>query len=128
MRDLFRRNGGRSRLTWRRLAVLLEALPGDGCYKTAVRDDIDDETLAELAQQPRKGHGRLSRTDLLLLDLIDLTGILCYAMRAFDKPPEPRARPGIVKRGRRKADPATLATIRAIAEEHARLHGYDLPS
>jgi hypothetical protein len=106
---------------------MLDALPGDGCYKTAVRDDIDDETLAELASKPRAGHGKWSHTDLLLADLIDRVGVLCYALRAYEKPPDPCRRPGVAPRGRRKADPQTLATIRAIAEEHARLHGYDLP-
>lgn len=115
-------------MTWRRLRSLLDALPGDGVYKTAVRDDIDDETLAELAGKPRAGHGRWSHTDLLLADAIDRLGVICYALRAYEKPPEPYRRPGTVPRGRRKADPTTLATIRAIAEEHARLHGYDLPS
>ena len=96
-------------------------------YKTAVRDDIDDETLAELARKPRKGHGRWSHTDLLLADLIDRVGVVCYALRAYEKPPDPYRRPGTTKPGRRKADPTTMSTIRAIAEEHARLHGYDLP-
>ncbi len=81
-----------------------------------------------MAARPREGHGRWSHLELLVSDLIDLTGILCYAMGAFKERPEPVRRPGIAPRRRRKADPQTLATIRAIAEEHARLHGYDLPT
>lgn len=125
LRDLLRPNGGASRLTWRRLSMILDALPGDSLYKTAVRDSIDEHALADLAKKPRVGFGRWSHTDLLLADIIDRLGVLCYAMRAYEQVPAPYRRPGVTS-GRRKADPQTMATIKAIAEEHARLHGYDL--
>jgi hypothetical protein len=112
-------------LTWRRLDVLLDALPGEGQYKTAVRDDLDEDTLRDLIDQPRSGHGKWSHTDLLLADIIDRLGHLGYGLKVYEKVPEPYNRPGIFKRKYRR-DPRVVAQLRAIAEEHARLHGYDL--
>jgi hypothetical protein len=125
LRDLFRPHGGASRLTFRRLDVLLDALPGEGLYKTAVRDDLDEDVLREIAERPRAGHGRWSHTDLLLADIIDRLGHLGYGLKVYEQVPEPYARPGVFKR-RHRRDPRVLAQLRAIAEEHARLHGYDV--
>lgn len=116
LRDLFRPGGGGSHLTWRRLDVLLDALPGDGAYKTALRDSLDDEELAELSKRPRDGHGRWSHTDLLLADIIDRLGHLGYAMRVYPKPPEPYTRPGVVRR--RKLTPKGLAYLQALIDNH----------
>ncbi|MGI5247768.1 hypothetical protein [Dactylosporangium sp. CA-139066] len=115
-----------SRLTPRRLDVLLDALPGDSLYKTAVRDAISDDDLAELAATPPKGHGRWSHTDLLLAEVVDRLGVVAWALHAYEKPPEPYHRPGIVRRRRGRSNPAIKAQIEAIAREHAELHGYSL--
>lgn len=106
--------------------MLLDALPGDSLYKTAVRDSIDDDDLVRLAAAPTVGHGRWSHTDLLLADIIDRLGHLGYALRAYEKPPEAYRRPGIVARRRRQTNDAVKAMVRAIALEHAELHGYSL--
>lgn len=125
LRDLFRRNGGASRLTWRRLGVILEGLPGESLYKTALANSLGDETLAEMAKSPAEGHGRWSHNDLLLAYIIDMLGLIAYGLHVFEKPPQPYRRPGILPKVRRR-DPAITAAIRAIALEHAQLHGYDL--
>lgn len=116
LRDLFRPGGGASRLTWRRLNVLLDALPGDGLYKTAVRDSFDDEELVEMSRQARQGHGRWTHTDLLLADIIDRLGHLGYALRVYEKPPPPYSRPGVV--GRRKLSTAGRAYLQALIDNN----------
>jgi hypothetical protein len=50
--DLFRAG---TRLTWRRLGVLIEHLPPESATKTALRDELDDGTLSRLASAPRQG-------------------------------------------------------------------------
>jgi hypothetical protein len=80
---------------------------------------------------PRDGHGRWSHTDLLIATVIDLLKWQLYATYAVHggkpKQPEPLARPGVkATRTRRGTSPAAKAALRAIAEEHARLHGYSL--
>ena len=120
-----RPGGGQSRLTPRLLNVILDGLPGDSLYKTAVANSFGDEALAEMAQHEPDGHGRWSHTDLLLAHLIDLTGVIAYGQGVFKDPPPPYRRPGILPR-RRRRDPAITAEIRRIALEHAELHGYSL--
>jgi hypothetical protein len=115
LRDLFRPGGGTSHLTWRRLDVLLDALPGDGAYKTALRDSLDDDELAELSTRPRDGYGRWSHTDLLLADVIDRLGHLGYALRAYSKVPAPYSRPGV---RRRKLSRKGLAYLQSLVDNH----------
>lgn len=112
-------------MTWRRLDVLLDALPGESLYKTALSNSLGDDMLADMAKQAPDGHGRWSHTDLLLAYMIDLLGLVAYGLRVFEKPPEPYRRPGIMPKTR-KRDPAITAAIAAIAREHAELHGYSL--
>lgn len=87
-------------MTWRRLGVLLDGLPGESLYKTAVRDALGDEKLAELAKKPRDGHGPWSHTDLLLASIVDRLGELTYVVMAIagnkPKPPKPVPRPGVI--------------------------------
>lgn len=107
--------------------MLLDALPGDGRYKTALRDDsFSDDELAELAARPREGHGSWSHLELLVAELIDRVGLVAYGLRVWEKPPERLPRPGVVPVGRRRIDPVAKARLRAIAQEHADLHGYTL--
>jgi hypothetical protein len=128
LRDLFRPGGGASRLTWRAFSVRLDALPGDSLYKTAVRDSLTVWELADLVKQRRaekrwSGFGRMSNTDLLLARLVDLFGIVASGHQ-LASPPDPYPVPGVVPRGMH--DPRVKAALRAIAEEHAALHGYEL--
>lgn len=118
-----------SRLTHRRLAALIEQLPGESAYKTAVRDSLSDEDLAELARKPRDKHGPWSHEALLLAAAIDRIELLRRDLVAVNgaKPSsdfEPVPRPGIRRPRRRAANPAAAAYIRRLAQQHAELHGY----
>ncbi|GAA2636917.1 hypothetical protein GCM10010399_82560 [Dactylosporangium fulvum] len=124
---MLRKGGGTSRLTLRRLDVLLDSLPGESLYKTAIRNALSDDDLVEMAATPPTSHGTWSHTDLLLAEAIDRLGVVAWALHAYEKPPEPYHRPGII-RGRRRArsNPAVKAMIEAIAREHAELHSYTI--
>lgn len=123
LRDFFRPGYGTSRLTPRRLLVLLDALPGDSNYKTALLNELDDEELAELSKGERKGHTNWSHTDLLLAVVIDRLGVIASG-RTYEALPEPYPRPGIVSR--KQSNSKARDILRAIAQEHANLHGYEL--
>jgi hypothetical protein len=93
--DLFRAG---TRLTWRRLGVLIEHLPPESATKTALRDELDDGTLSRLASAPRRGHGPWSHVELLLAAVHDSIERLIYVQyqRAGAKnvkAPEPMPRP-----------------------------------
>lgn len=110
LRHLWLTGHGPSRLTWRRLGVFYDGLPGHSLTKTAQANDLGDAKLAELAKQQRDGHAPWSHTDMLLADLIDSVNIVTFVLRQAHsdpkkqksiKPPEPVHRPGLVrKRGR----------------------------
>jgi hypothetical protein len=129
LRDLYRPHGGTSGLTYRLLGVLLAQLPGESAYKTALRDAIPDDELAELASKPSDGHGPWSRLALLVADEIDelrmlrrdIVKVLGGELKG-DFVPYPR--PGVGARRRKPRNPNAAAIVAAIAEEHARLHGY----
>lgn len=104
--------------------MLLDALPGESHYKTAVANSIGAAKLAEMAKRPREGFPQMSRTDLVLYEIFDRLGVIAYALRAYERVPDPYPRPGVLPKGRR--DPHALARLRAIAQEHADLHGYTL--
>lgn len=109
LRDLWRPRGGASRLTWRRLGVLIDGLPGESLTKTAIRDALGDDKLAELASQPHEGHGAWSRTDFRIAALEDAINRLTWRfMQANfrnvpDQPPTPVSRPGIAGKARKRA-------------------------
>lgn len=116
LRDLWARGHGRSRLTWRRLGVLFDGLPGESLTKTAWANDVGEARLAELAKKPPSGFAPMSRTDLTIADLIDAVNYNTYVLQCANTPkekakqvpkPEPYPRPGVVrKRGRfRQASP-----------------------
>lgn len=109
LRHLWQPQHGASCLTWRRLGVLYDGLPGHSLTKTAQANDLGDEKLAELAKQGRGGHPPFSHTDMLLADIFDAINIVAWILRQAHsdpkkakqiKPPEPMHRPGLV-RGRR---------------------------
>ncbi len=119
---MYRPHGGASRLTWRLLHDLIAGLPGESLTKTAMRDALTDEELAELAAQPRDGHGPWSRTDLRIASLEDAVRENTWWMLRFHlardaplPPPEPVHRPGIARKrhGPSDADRAYLAHLRA---------------
>ncbi len=68
-----------------------------------MRDEFTDEELAEFAKSQSedvKGHGPLSRTDLILLDVIDtlrwVEHVVYRSQGAKPPTPEPTPRPGLV--------------------------------
>lgn len=95
-------------MTWRRLEVLVDALPGESALKTAIRDAIPDDELAAMAKRrdAEAGHGPWARSDLLLAAIKDSVDWLVYvtakANGGSPKEPEPYPRPGVVAK-RRKA-------------------------
>jgi hypothetical protein len=97
---LWRPGGG---LTYRRVRVLLDRLPPESATKTKMRDKFSDEELAEFTKSRSgdiRGHGPLSRTDLILFDVIDTLRWVEHAVYRSQgaKPPkpEPTPRPGLV--------------------------------
>jgi hypothetical protein len=127
LRDLWRPDGGPSRLTHRRLMVLIDHLPGESAFKTAVRDQLTDEQLAELAKRPRDKHGPWSHMALLTAAELDELRMLRRDIVAVlgGKPAgkfEPVPRPGVAA-GRRRLGAAQLAHLQRLRAEHDALHG-----
>lgn len=115
-----------TRMTFRRLRVLIDRLPQESASYTAMRDAHTDEELREqvkLRGEPQ-GHGPLSRHDLFLIDLADQLKWIEYAIYRSQggKPhkPEPTPRPGVP--GKKKKDsvqalnPAGLAHLQQLRE------------
>lgn len=116
-------------MTYRLLKVLLDGLPGDSAFKTAVRDRLDDDQLSALAKQPMDGHGPWSHEALRLAAIEDQLRLLRreFATANGAKPDgefEPVPRPGVRRSLRRAANAAAAAYIRSLAQQHAELHGY----
>ncbi len=102
LRDLWRPRGGTSRLTWRRLGVLIDWLPTDSATKTAIRDGLTDDEIADLAGRDPVGYGRWSRGDLRTAAVEDAverqTALMIWLAsdrKSKPKMPEPVRRPGI---------------------------------
>lgn len=103
-------------------------MPGESAYKTAVRDSIPDDELAEMAKQPRRGHGPWSTADLHLATIADLLRWVIFAVYASQggKPrePEPMPRPGVAPK-RRALTPEWRRYLQKLRDDHAERHGYD---
>ncbi len=88
-----------------------------------MRDRFTDEELRERAKKtrPQQGHGPLSRSDMLALDLADHLKWIEYAIYASQggKPrkPEPTPRPGVPDR-RKKQQADTVAPLNAAGIAH----------
>jgi hypothetical protein len=119
LRDLYRPGGGQSRLTYRLLGVLLDHLPGESAYKTAIRDALTDDDLTQIAKEPRRGHGPWSSTDLLLASAIDHLKWVIYAVYAAQggkpKQPDPLPRPGVATK-RRALSPEGRAYLQRLRD------------
>lgn len=101
---------------------MLRELPGESAYKTAVRDSLPDEQLAELAKHGEPGHGPWSRTDLRLAAIEDLLAVLARGMRIQgDWKPVPR--PGIAAARRRRIGAAQLAYLQRLRDRHEEQYG-----
>jgi hypothetical protein len=119
--DLFRAG---TRLTWRRLGVLIEHLPPESATKTALRDELDDGALSRLASAPRRGHGPWSHVELLLAAVHDSIERLIYVQyqRAGAKnvkAPEPMARPGVGGGKVRAINPAAREYLEQVRARNA---------
>jgi hypothetical protein len=89
---------GTDRLTWRRLAVLIAALPRDSAYVLSVYGE----------------RARWGEMEHLLADLSDQMAGVSYLLAAAHfkgkpKPPQPRPRPGVDTPGKRKFGTARLS-------------------
>lgn len=113
---MWRRRGGPSRLTWRRLSNLIDWLPTDSATKTAIRDSFTDDEIAELAGKDPVGYGRWTRGDLRVAAVEDAverqTALMVWLAsdrKSRPRMPEPVRRPGIAAKRR----PALSAEGRA---------------
>lgn len=119
LRDLWRKGGGASRLTFRRLRVLLDNLPADSATNTAVRDRFTDAELAEMSE--RRGdssYGPWGRLDYWLAGLSDRIDHLAWVMVRVNggkgDAPAPLPRPGLVVESEfAPPDPGLVALLEA---------------
>lgn len=118
LRDLWRPGGGVSRLTYRRLQVLVDHLPPESATKTALRESIPEADREKLAKLPRAGHGPWSQQEMLLAAVADRLAWVVYAVYAVHnaKPeqPSPIPRPGVSTRPRRQFTDAQYDHLRAM--------------
>ncbi len=121
---MWRPGGGASRLTYRRLQVLIDGLPPESLSKTAARDGLPEHELARLAKMPRRGHGPWSHTDLLLGAIYDQLSWVIYAIPASQggkpKKPVPLERPGVGAKKKPSRPPLTTEGLAYIQEIRAR--------
>lgn len=100
LRDLFRPEGGKSRMTWRWLATFIDGLPPESRTKTAIRDDLDPFELAAMSNAPRKGWGPHSRADEIAMQTGERLDWILYAIAKAcggnPKDPAPWRRPGVL--------------------------------
>ncbi len=118
VRDLWRPGGGPKRLTWRHLAAIWDALPGECLTKTALRDALDDEALTAIAGQKRDGHGPWSFVALRIASLEDAVRVLTWRFMQVNfkdgnniPAPDPVPRPGVTAKRGRKLNAAGLAYL-----------------
>lgn len=87
--------------------MLLDWLPTDSATKTAIRDSLTDDELAELAAKDPVGYGRWTRGDLRVAAVEDSierqTAVMVWLAgdrSGRPKMPEPVRRPGIAVKKR----------------------------
>ena len=87
--------------------MLIDWLPTDSATKTALRDTLTDEQIADLARQDPAGYGRWTRSDLRLAALEDAverqTALMIWLAsdrKSQPRMPEPVRRPGITAKRR----------------------------
>ena len=99
LRDLWRGD-----LTYRRLAVLVAALPAESLTKTAIRDGMSPAQLAraQASRTARPGHGPWSNSELLLALVADRLGVMIWQNggKKSAPRPDPIPRPGVAAPGR----------------------------
>lgn len=116
---MWRPRGGPSRLTWRRLMVLVNHLPSESATTTLARDSMTPAEIAELNKRPqRAGHGAWSSSDLLMARMSDQLDWVIYAIYAAQggkpKEPKPLPRPGVMRPEDKPMDPKALAYLQRL--------------
>lgn len=95
-------------MSWRRLRLLIEHLPPESATMTALRNQLDDEELAERAEHGDPEAARWSQLEQLTATLIDAVRRVEYVLVCANQdgksqppePPEPIPRPGAKARKR----------------------------
>ena len=115
-------------MTWRRLQVLVDHLPPESATKTAVRDSLTDDELAQ-AHTADAGHGSWSHGELLGAAQVDvlrlILHVLVLANGGKSTAPQPWPRPG-VGRHRRAPQLDAAAYVARLRADHATRHGRTL--
>jgi len=95
--------------------VLINQLPQESRTLTAIRDSLAPEVRAKLAAEAAdQGHGRWSRTDMLLAAQVDATRQQTWVLAEWKKgerppAPEPLKRPGVEEK---RAKPRSIDELR----------------
>ena len=111
-------------MSWRRLRVLLDHLPSESAYLTAVREAMRPEDWKSLEDDDRPAqHGPWSRADHLLATIVDRLAWLTWLQTDGSGPtPQPYPRPGVDLSNVRGINPETERRL-AYLREVERLHG-----
>jgi hypothetical protein len=121
LRDLWRPGG----LSWRRLGVVIDHLPPESATKTAIRETLTPEQLADIPEATT--YGPWSRAEMLAARIGDGIDQLIWMQTTGESPPPPPLpRPGI-ERPMDTNSGASLSFAKAYLEEVLRNHGA-LPS
>lgn len=124
-------------MTWRRLGVLIDWLPGECATKTAIRDSLTDEEIAQFADSAPDGHGAWSSETLRLAALEDavnrLTAVTIFLAgdrKGQPKMPDPVRRPGLTGKAVKRKPVLTdegRAYLKYLRENHGALPpGYQM--
>jgi hypothetical protein len=106
-------------MSWRRFTLILNHLPPESAYKTALLNDTDLTSLPD----PEPGvYGPWPQTDLLLARMGDLMQHWIW-MNADEKtrpkqPPRPYPRPGVELSNVRPISPEALAYLEYLRTHH----------
>jgi hypothetical protein len=109
-------------MTWRLVKNLVDQLPPESATKTAARDSLTDEQLADLldAEKP-SGHGQWSHIGLLIAAVFDvlqqIRHVLIVANGGTSDIPKQLPRPG-VERPRRRITTAGREHLAQMAADH----------
>ncbi len=125
LRDLWR--PGR-KLTWRRLGVLIRALPVESATKTALRNDMPSGDLESARESADPSKAQWSQMEMLMAALSDAVRRLEYSTIRVQggkiKPPDPSPRPGVEPKGKSRKQPKTARQRQDIADAVlARING-----
>lgn len=111
LRDLFT-----GAMSWRRFQVVLDHLPSESAYVTAVRNSTDLSAVPE----PQAGvFGPWAHSEFLLAGIYDRLGLLAHMQSDGKAPmPEPYPRPGVSPRASVSPISPKAAAYLAYLHEH----------